>query len=118
MQAAGQETPRSVLERVFALLDCFTAEDPVLTLAQLTANTGIPRSTVHRLANTLVEQRLLERADGGFRLGLRQFELCELVEVRRKLRDASLPSIQELFEHTHDTVLLAGSEGRYLLYFV
>ena len=118
MQAAGQETPKSVLERVFALLDCFTAEEPVLTLAQLTANTGIPRSTVHRLANTLVEQRLLERADGGFRLGLRQFELGELVEDRRKLRDASLPSIQELFEQTHETVHLAVLDGLDLLYFV
>jgi DNA-binding IclR family transcriptional regulator len=116
--SAGPEAPKSVLERVFALLDCFTAEEPALTLAQMSARTGIPRSTVHRLANTLVEQRLLERTDSGFRLGLRQFELGELVEDRRKLRDASLPAIQELFEQTHETVHLGVLDGLDVLYFV
>jgi DNA-binding IclR family transcriptional regulator len=116
--SAGPEAPKSVLERVFALLDCFTANEPVLTLAQLATRTGIPRSTVHRLANVLVEQRLLERAESGFRLGLRQFELGELVEDRRKLRDASLPAIQELFEQTHETVHLGVIDGLDVLYFV
>jgi DNA-binding IclR family transcriptional regulator len=116
--SAAPEAPKSVLERVFALLDCFTAEEPTLTLAQLAAHTGIPRSTVHRLANVLVERRLLERTESGFRLGLRQFELGELVEDRRKLRDASLPSIQELFEQTHETVHLGVMDGLDVLYFV
>ena len=116
--SAGPEAPKSVLERVFALLDCFAADQPMLTLAQMAARTGIPRSTVHRLANVLVEQRLLERTEAGFRLGLRQFELGELVEDRRKLRDASLPSIQELFEQTHETVHLGVMDGLDVLYFV
>lgn len=116
--SAGPEAPKSVLERVFALLDCFTADEPMLTLAQMAARTGIPRSTVHRLANVLVERRLLERTEAGFRLGLRQFELGELVEDRRKLRDASLPFIQELFEQTRETVHLGVIDGADVLYFV
>jgi IclR family acetate operon transcriptional repressor len=116
--SAGPQAPKSVLERVFALLDCFTAEEPVLTLAKLAAYTGIPRSTAHRLVNVLVERRLLEKTDSGYRLGLRQFELGELVEDRRKLRDASLPSIQQLFEQTHETVHLAVMDGIEVLYFV
>lgn len=117
MHAAKQVAPKSVLERVFALLDCFTASEPELTLAELTARTGIPRSTVHRLAKILVDQRLLRRTNSGFSLGLRQFELGELVEERRKLRDASLPSIQELFEQTHETVHLGVIDGTEVLYF-
>jgi IclR family transcriptional regulator, acetate operon repressor len=118
MRAARQEAPKSVLERVFALLDCFTADEPELTLAELAARTAIPRSTVHRLTKILVDQRLLKRTGSGFSLGLRQFELGELVEDRRKLRDASLPSIQELFEHTHETVHLGVLDGADVLYFV
>src|ERR1700744_6804230 len=118
MHTDGRAAPKSVLERVFVLLDCFPAEEPVLTLAQLAPRTGIPRSTVHRLANALVEQRLLERTETGFRLGLRQFELGELVEDRRKLRDASLPAVQELFEQTHETVHLGVIDGLDVLYFV
>ena len=115
--AVKQVAPKSVLERVFALLDCFSASEPELSLAELTARTGIPRSTVHRLAKILVEQRLLKRTDAGFSLGLRQFELGELVEDRRKLRDAALPSIQDLFEQTHETVHLGVMDDMEVLYF-
>src|SRR5216684_4275074 len=84
--AQHQVAPKSVLERVFAMLDCFSAEE-----AELASRTAIPKSTVHRLAKVLVEQRLLKRTDAGFGLGIRLFELGELVGQRRDLRDASLP---------------------------
>jgi len=109
--------PKSVLERVFAILDCFTAEEPELTLAELTSRTGIPKPTVHRLTGVLVKQRLLERTSTGFALGLRLFELGELVGDRRTLRDASLPYLQELFEQTHETIHLGVLDGGEILYF-
>ena len=96
--ARHQVASKSVLERVFAVLDCFSAEEPELTLAELASRTAIPKSTVHRLAKVLVEQRLLKRTDAGFGLGIRLFELGELVGERRDLRDASLPFLEELFE--------------------
>ena len=40
--------PKSVLVRVFTLLDCFSAEDTELTLAELASRTAIPKPTVHR----------------------------------------------------------------------
>ena len=90
--------PKSVLVRVFTLLDCFSAEDTELTLAELASRTSIPKPTVHRLAKLLVEQQLLKRTATGFALGLRLFELGELVSDRRDLRDASLPFLEELFD--------------------
>jgi IclR family transcriptional regulator, acetate operon repressor len=116
--AQRQVGPTSVLERVFALLDCFSAEDPELTLAELASRTAIPKSTVHRLAKVLVDQRLLKRTDAGFGLGIRLFELGELVGERRDLRDASLPFLEELFELTHETIHLGVLEGNEVLYFV
>ena len=57
------------------MLDCFSAEEPELTLAALASRTAIPKSTVHRLAKVLVEQRLLKRTDAGFGLGIHLFEM-------------------------------------------
>ena len=76
--------PKSVLVRVFTLLDCFSAEQTELTLAELASRTAIPKPTVHRLAKVLVEQRLLKRTATGFSLGIRLFELGELVSDRRR----------------------------------
>jgi DNA-binding IclR family transcriptional regulator len=117
-ETQGRIAPKSVLERVFALLDCFTAEEPHHTLAELASRTGIPKPTVHRLTGVLVDQRLLKRTGTGFSLGLRLFELGELVGDRRKLRDASLPVLEELFEQTHETIHLGVIDGDEVLYFV
>jgi IclR family transcriptional regulator, acetate operon repressor len=110
--------PNSVLERVFAILNSFSTEGPELTLAELASRTAIPKSTVHRLTKILVEQRLLIRTDNGFGLGIRLFELGELVGERRELRDASLPFLEELFELTHETIHLGVLDGNEVLYFV
>jgi IclR family transcriptional regulator, acetate operon repressor len=111
------KAPTSVLERVVSLLDCFTADDSDLTLAALASRTGIPKPTVHRLAGVLVERRLLTRTPTGFTLGIRLFELGELVGDRRALRDASLPYLQELFEQTRETIHLGVLDGDEVLYF-
>ena len=117
---AGQQqaVPKSVLERVFAILDSFSAEEPELTLAELALRTAIPKPTVHRLAGILTEQRLLKRTDHGFRLGIHLFELGELVTEQHDLRDASLPFLEELFELTHETIHLGVLDGNQVLYFV
>jgi DNA-binding IclR family transcriptional regulator len=116
--AHHQVAPNTVLERVFAILDCFSAEQPELTLAELASRTAIPKSTVHRLAKILVEQRLLTRTETGFGLGIRLFELGELVGEMRDLRDAALPFLEELFELTHETIHLGVLDGNQVLYFV
>jgi len=116
--APDRGAPKSVLERVFVLLDSFSPEEPALTLAELASRTGIPKSTVHRLAGLLVEQRLLKRTAAGFSLGIHLFELGELVGDRRELRDVSLPVLQDLFERTHEVVHLGALEGTEVLYFL
>lgn len=119
MDAAQREVaPKSVLERVFALLDCFTDEQAELTLAELASRTGIPKPTVHRLTGMMVDKRLLTRTPAGFGLGLHLFELGELVGERRILRDAALPPLQELFEQTHETIHLGVLDSGEVLYFV
>lgn len=110
------EAPKSVLERAFSILDCFQVEDHSLSLSDLSKRTGLPKSTVHRLAGTLVQWRALERVGDRFRLGMRLFELGELVPQQRELRDAAIPFMEDLYEATHETVHLGVLDGTDVVY--
>src|SRR5689334_5245915 len=73
---AQRTSGRSVTSKVVALLDAFTPAEPVLSLNELAAATGLTTSTAHRLANELVEWGGLERGEnGGYRIGLRMWEI-------------------------------------------
>jgi DNA-binding IclR family transcriptional regulator len=98
------------------VLDCFSSPAAVLSLADLTAQTGIPKPTVHRLLNDLVEWRALERTHSGFRLGVRLFELGGLVHLNDQLREVALPYMSRLYEGTHEIVHLAVLDGIEVLY--
>lgn len=72
------------------VLHSFTALTPVLSLRQLSARTGIPRSTVHGLCQALESAGLLEVAPGrGYRLGPALVELGGQVIDRIGLVEAA-----------------------------
>lgn len=108
---------RTVSSRVFALLDAFSPERPALRLIELTAITGLPVSTVHRIAAELVELGALKKdRDGVYRIGLRMWELGSLCPQPRTLRDVSLPFMHDLNETTAENVHLAVLDGDEVLY--
>jgi len=98
---------KSVLGRAALLIEAFDIDRPLLSLNHLTDRTGLPRSTVHRLAEQLVAIGWLERAATGYRLGVRLFELAGLVAGRNRLRERSLPAMRSLFDETGMSVHLA-----------
>lgn len=106
----------SVLDRAFRLLDAFTPPRADLTLGELSTASGLPRSTAHRLAQQLTEHGALERSARGWRLGLRLFELGQLVPRQQRLRDLALAHMQDLYELTHETIQLAVLDGGEVLY--
>ena len=59
------------LERGLRLLQCFSRDRPVATLADLGRELDLPRTTVFRLAQTLEHMGFLQRAEGSrdYRLG-------------------------------------------------
>ena len=101
----------SVAERISAIIDAFDAATPTLTLSQLTDRTGLPKSTVHRMADQLVDLRWLERTTTGYRLGIRFFEVGGLVSTRTHLRERALPFLQDLQTATRHSVHLGILEG-------
>ncbi len=107
---------QSVLGKARLLLEAFDAESGVLSLTELSRRSGVAKATTYRLANALVEWGILERSGTSYRLGLRLFELGQLVPTQRMLRDAALPYLQDLHAVTGATVHFAIREGLDVLY--
>jgi DNA-binding IclR family transcriptional regulator len=96
----------NMLERGVQVLQAFRPDGTTLTLPALVHRTGLPKATVYRLAEDLVNLGLLERQRHGYRPGLGLFELGELVATKADLRETALPFLQDLYEATHETVHL------------
>jgi DNA-binding IclR family transcriptional regulator len=108
---------RSVISKVVALLDAFTAATPELTLGELAQRTGLPVSTTYRLVSELVDWGGLERVPGGgYRIGLRMWEIGALAPRGETLRAVALPYMSDLYEATLENVHLAVLDGSEVLY--
>lgn len=113
---ARELDPDSVLAKILVVLTAFTVDDHVVTLADLGRRTTLPKSTLHRLCQDLVVGRLLDRVDGGYRLGGRLFEIGMRASVERRLVDVATPFMEDLYELTHETVHLGVREGSEVVY--
>jgi DNA-binding IclR family transcriptional regulator len=117
MRSTQRDTaPASVLERGIALLSAFDADHGELGVTDLARRTGMAKSTVHRLAAELVRLEMLEPAGPRLRLGMRLFEMGQLVPRQRTLREAALPFMEDLREATRNSVHLAVLEGVEVVY--
>src|SRR5258708_12272491 len=101
----------SAAGRITSLLEEFRDGRDALALSELARRAGLPKSTAHRLASEMVRCGLLERADGRLRLGLKLFELGQLVPQQRGIRDAARPVMSDLREATRHSVNLGILEG-------
>lgn len=99
---------RTVLGRVFDILDCFGRDEPEQTVATLCARTGLPPATVHRILASLVEWDAVERTSRGcYRLGRRLWRLGHWVPEVRTLREVARPYLVDLFSTSGAPVMLA-----------
>jgi len=106
----------SVLGKVRLILDAFTTESDEMTLSELVRRSGVAKATVHRLAQDLIIWGLLERSGTRYRLGLRLFEMGQLVPRQRILREVALPYMEDLLMATQETVHFAVHDGLDVLY--
>ncbi|WP_345752496.1 IclR family transcriptional regulator [Microbacterium rhizophilus] len=89
----------SALTRVLAVLDAFTTDAPFLTLTQIHRRSGIPLSSVHRIAAELVDHGLLEPAAGRtYRLGNRLWEIGSKTPGALGLREIAEPYLRRLHD--------------------
>jgi DNA-binding IclR family transcriptional regulator len=113
-ETAGRKAP-SVLWKAFDVLGAFSHRRRVLTLAEISRYSGLPRSTVHRVLAMLIEVGAVEQVPGGYQVGLRMFSLGVL-PPEAALREAALPHLEELHRVTGQTLHLAILRGPDVVY--
>jgi DNA-binding IclR family transcriptional regulator len=102
----------SVTSKVLAILGAFTYLRPERTLTDISRAANLPLSTVHRLVNELVTWRALERSsDGGYRIGLRLWEIGALSPRGSEVRETALRYIADLYARTGNNVALTTLDG-------
>jgi DNA-binding IclR family transcriptional regulator len=107
----------SVVSKVVAMLEAFRPAHKELSLNQLAGRSGLAISTAYRHATELVELGLLETGErGGYRIGLRLWEIASLAERGLSLREVAQPYMLDLYEATHENVHLAVLDGYEALY--
>jgi DNA-binding IclR family transcriptional regulator len=99
---SGDRRPpeHTVLGRSASIMEAFNGGQQVLSLADLNKRTRLPKSTLHRLVEQLCQVGWLERDHGGYRIGLRMFELGSLAVPGNRLHDAAFPHLQALASRT------------------
>ncbi|SEK75502.1 transcriptional regulator, IclR family [Pseudomonas agarici] len=87
-------------------------------ISRLSRSLGVSKSTVHRLASTLLAENLLEQdpATERYRLGLGLFSLGALVRQRLTVTGVSKELLTELRDEVRENVELAILNGRDITY--
>jgi DNA-binding IclR family transcriptional regulator len=99
-------------------LKAFSEEQVEIGISDLAKRLGVAKSTVHRLAVTLVAQGMLEQNPdtGKYRLGIALFRLGSLVRRRMNVSTEARPLLRELREKVNETVHLAVLDGSEIMY--
>jgi DNA-binding IclR family transcriptional regulator len=94
------------LDRAFAVLGSFLPEDTSgLTLAELSDRTGLYKSTILRLTESMIRFQYLHRsADGRYQIGAAPLLLAAHYQRGTRLGDVLLPIMREVAEASGESV--------------
>jgi DNA-binding IclR family transcriptional regulator len=108
----------SSVANAIRLTKTFSENDAEMGISALANRLGLAKSTVHRLATTLVEYDILEqnRESGKYRLGLALFELGTLVRRKMDAASGAQEQIHALADSSGETVQLAILDHLSVLY--
>lgn len=94
----------ATLDRALSLLTCFTASQPVLTLAELAGRTRISKSTVLRMLASLAHAHMAQRLpDGRWTVGAEVERLHRVFAASFSLESAVMPALQALVDATQES---------------
>lgn len=100
------------VERAMMILETIAAADGKIRLVDLAAQSGLHKSTLHGLLNTLAAMGYIARRGTHYALGLRLREIAQpLNDADALLREAFAPALRTLAERTGETCFLAAPCG-------
>jgi DNA-binding IclR family transcriptional regulator len=111
-------TTQSTLIRGFMLLETIMKADKPLTSAYLAEDLDLPKATVHRIAQQLEEEGLLQREPNGKRFvgGLRLRKLATSVLSNSVMTASRHMVLQSLSEKINETCNLTALDGNEIIY--
>jgi IclR family KDG regulon transcriptional repressor len=100
------------------LLKAFSEDEVEIGISALARRLGLAKSTVHRLAVTLVSEGLLEqdRETAKYQLGIALFRLGALVRRRMTVSNEARPFLYDLRETVNESVHLAILDETEIMY--
>lgn len=107
------------VERALRILELFDDQTKELKITDISARTGLHKSTAHSLLKTLQLYGYIEQNEdsGRYRLGMKLLERGQLLLEGIDLRGAARPVLQRLSAetgHTAHLVVRDGAEGVYI----
>jgi IclR family transcriptional regulator, acetate operon repressor len=111
--ARSPEPPSGPIGRAMLVLDCITRRPAPVRLSEIARQTGLAKSTVHRLLGELESHDAVRQAPAGYVLGEAIKRLSQGFEPRRHdtLRRLLIPHLADLHGRTRLVVGLAVLEG-------
>jgi len=109
---ANSRSGDSVIDRLVRVLATFDRDERVLTPTEIARRAELPASTAHRLVGDLTAAGLLERdEEGGYRVGLRLWELATRGSRALGLREAAIPPMERVQARVRQHTQLAVLDG-------
>ncbi len=111
------EAPSQTLGRVLTVLETIVALGPSATLADVAAQAGLPKPTVHRFLAGLSRRGYVRRDEHGtYSPGPRTFALANTAQSRCDYALVARPALANLRTHTVDTIHVALRDGDQAVY--
>ena len=115
-QAAYSSAQSSMVQRMTAIMDTFDSRLRRRSLQDVSALSGLPRSTAHRILEQLVALGWVDRSAAGYGLGWRAHHFSGRAAENALLREVAAPFIHELAMATGLVVHLAVLDGPFVRY--
>ena len=108
VRSASSSSRLSSVANSIRLMKAFSDEEHEFGVSSLAKRLGLAKSTVHRLASTLIKDDMLEqdKETGKYRLGLALFELGARVRRKMNVVNEARFALKELMEKTGETAHL------------
>ena len=105
------------LAKAVRVLKLFSAQEPRLPLAEISARLEMPKSTTHAILRSLIAEGLIEKIGGeAYALGTGILALSQSVRVNVEFRDRAAPHVRALADKVAESVYLTFREGDRILY--
>ena len=116
MPKQHSDSPKTVLGKAKVILDAFSIERPSLTLTDIINATGLPKPTVFRLTQELVNLGFVSQSGKRYQLGMFAHRLGMIANQQLKLDDILNDLLMPIAKETGETVITAQLDQGQVLY--